>query len=218
MKRKALLSALSVLAVGVASAVESMSNETFVFLRPEESSFWRTATNAVVTLPIDYPEGASSATLTVRGLKYERVVQNLTAPSFDLALPTPTSPETENVYDLTLEFDNGTERSAQLGLIQGLLPDAEGATRCLAPAGGMAWNRTRSRAVLPIPYGTETFSVTVNGQQRVYETGLDGAQGWYALGGIRRHDTVALACVTNGVTCQATLLGIGDGLFTINFR
>ena len=205
--------------LSVATPGEEITSEpTFVFLRPETSSFWNTATNSTMTLPIDYPTGATRATLTVNGVRYSRSYANITGDSFDLELPSPTSPETENVFDLTLTFDNGTERTAKLGLIQGLSPDAEGTTRCLAPAEGSVWNTMRSRAVLPIPYGTTSFTVTVNGQETVNDTGLNGAQGWYALGGIKRKDAVSLSLMANGVNYMATLLGRGDGYFVVNFK
>lgn len=93
--------------------VELMSERTFVFLRPETSSFWHTATNSTLTLPIYYPIGATRAALTVSGVKYSYST-NLPANTaeFDLELPAPTSPQSENVYDLTLAFDNGASRTA----------------------------------------------------------------------------------------------------------
>jgi hypothetical protein len=46
----------------------SMSDSTFVFIKPETSFFWHTATNSTMTLPVDFPEGATSATLVVTGM------------------------------------------------------------------------------------------------------------------------------------------------------
>ena len=201
-----------------APAQKLMSESTFIFLKPETSSFWNTATNSTMTLPIDYPAGASRATLAVEGVGYAHTYMNITGTSFDLQLPAPDAPELENVYNLTLTFDNGIVRTAKLGLIQGLAPQGAGSTRCLAPANGTVWNTMRKRAVLPIPYGTTEFSVTVNGETRVNETELDGAQGWYALGGINRRDAVALSFTTNGVSCLANLLGKGNGYFVLNFK
>jgi hypothetical protein len=201
-----------------APAQKLMSESTFIFLKPETSSFWNTATNSTMTLPIDYPAGASSATLAVEGDGYAHTYMNITGTSFDLQLPAPDAPEHENVYNLTLTFDNGTVRRAKLGLIQGLAPQGAGSTRCLAPANGTVWNTMRKRAVLPIPYGTTEFSVTVNGETRVNETELDGAQGWYALGGINRRDAVALSFTANGVSYLANLLGRGNGYFVVNFK
>ena len=199
----------SMLSVAV-GATELTSEPTFVFLRPETSSFWNTATNSTMTLPIDYPMTAKSATLDVSGVKYHRLYENIAGPSFDLLLPEPTSPENENVYDLTLTFDDGTVRTAKLGLIQGLSPDAEGTTRCLAPVGAGVWNQANKRAVIPIPYGTESF--TVNGE--TIDTGLAGAQGWYALKG-RSGETYSLSLMAGGVQHFASLVGLSDGLMLI---
>ena len=130
---------------------------------------------------------------------------------FTFELPVPSSPETENVYDLTLTFDNGVTRTAKLGLIQGLSPDAEGTTRCLAPAGSKVWNKVKGQAVLPIPYGMKTLKI--NGVDT--DTGLDGAQGWYALGKIEPNETVTLSGVAGDVEYAASLLGGGAGLMMI---
>lgn len=192
-------------------AAELTSEPTFVFLRPETSSFWNTATNNTMTVPIDYPVGATKATLAVTGLGYSEEYADLTGDSFTFTLPSATSPETENVYDLTLTFDNGVERTAKLGLVQGLSPDSEGTTRCLAPSGSRVWNKVKGQAVLPIPYGMKTLKV--NGVDT--DTGLDGAQGWYALGKIEPNETVTLSGVADGVEYAASLLGGGAGLMMI---
>ena len=118
----------------------------------------------------------------------------------------------ENVYDLKLTFDNeAIVRTAKLGLIQGLSPDSEGATRCLAPAEGSVWNKVKYRAVLPIPYGTTSF--TVNGVE--HDTGLDGAQGWYALSPIESGESITLSCFADGVSYAASILGGRSGMFLI---
>ena len=204
--------------LSVATPGEELTSEpTFVFLRPETSSFWNTATNNTMTLPIDYPARATKATLVVSGDKYAKSYADITDDSFELELPPPTSPETENVYDLTLTFDEGTVRTAKLGLIQGLSPDAEGMTRCLAPAEEQVWNTVKKRAVMPIPYGTTSFTMSVNGGTWTnVDTGLNGAQGWYALKPANG-DNVSLSLVADGVNYMATLLGRG-GYFVINFQ
>ena len=192
-------------------AAELTSEATFVFLRPETSSFWNTATNNTMTVPIDYPVGATKATLAVTGLGYSEEYADLTGDSFTFTLPSATSPETENVYDLTLTFDNGTIRTAKLGLVQGLSPDSEGTTRCLAPSGSRVWNKVKGQAVLPIPYGMKT--IKINGVDT--DTGLDGAQGWYALGRVEPNETVTLSGVAGDVEYAASLLGGGAGLMMI---
>ncbi len=192
-------------------AAELTSEPTFVFLRPETSSFWNTATNNTMTVPIDYPAGAKKATLQVSGLGYSCSYANITGPEYTFDLPAVTSPETENVYDLTLTFDNGVERTAKLGLVQGLSPDAEGTTRCLAPSGSRVWNKVKGQAVLPIPYGMTSFKI--NGQET--DTGLEGAQGWYALGKIDPNESVSLSMTADGKEYMASLLGGGAGLMMI---
>ena len=215
-RKVAALAGAAVLTVS-APAAKLSSEPTFIFLRPETSSFWNTATNSTMTLPIDYPNGATKATLTVNGVDYRKVYPDLTGDSIEIDLPAPDSPKTENVYELSLTFDNGaTPRTAKLGLIQGLDSGAKGSTRCIAPASGKVWETAKYRAVLPIPYGTETFSVKLNGGEwRDVDTGLNGAQGWYALSPIAKGDSVSLSYIANGVSHMASIEGGGDGFFVI---
>ena len=188
------------------------SPATFVSLRPRENSFWTTATNSTMSLPLDFPRGATSASLRICGVSYTNEIHGIVPlPSFSggyvVSLPPAAKPKEENVYDLTLTFDDGTVRTAKLGLIQGLMPDAEGWTRCIAPVGGGKWSRAVGRAVIPIPYGMTSF--TVDGRET--DTGLDGAQGWYALGGMGAGRTVDLALSAEGGAFVATLVGGSDG-------
>lgn len=196
------------------SAAKLSSEPTLVFLRPETSSFWNTATNNIMTVPVDFPSGATVATLTVSGLNYKKVYDGIVNGEFRLELPEAESPQTENVYDLELTFDDGTRRTAKLGLIQGRLPGAAGSTRCLAPANGRVWERVNGRAVLPIPCGTTSFSVTVNGKTVSSDTGLGGAQGWYALG-VRNGDVVTLSMLADGLSSSASLYGALGGIMLI---
>ena len=192
-----------------ASATELTSEPTLVFTRPETSSFWNTATNNVMMVPVDFPSSATKATLTVSGIGYQAVYADIPreADSYTFALPVADSPQTENVYDLSLSFDDGTVRTAKLGLIEGLSPNAEGTTRCLAPANGRVWESVKGgRAVLPVPYGAEQISVTVNGDMRTEPTGLNGAQGWFALG-VRPGDDVSLSMIAGGLSYSASLRG-----------
>ena len=168
--------------VSVAVPAEELTSEpTFVFLRPETSSFWNTATNNTMTVPIDYPVGATSATLAIRGLAYQRDYLNITGvDEFSFELPAATSPETENVYDLTLTFDNGVALTNRLGVDIGAAQGNEAVTRCVAPKTARGkWAHAEGHAVLPVPYGTS--SLTVDGQ--AVDTGLGGEQGWYAVRG-----------------------------------
>ena len=214
-KKVAALAGAAVLTVS-APAAKLSSEPTFVFLRPETSSFWNTATNSSMTLPIDYPSGAAKASLRVVGVGYDKTYLDITGDTFELELPAPDSPKTENVYDLTLTFDDGTVRTAKLGLIQGLDSGAKGSARCLAPAVGRVWNTAKYRAVLPIPHGMGSFSLKLNdGDWKNVDPGLDGAQGWYALSPIGRGDTLSLSYIADGMSHAASVLGGGDGFFVI---
>lgn len=158
------------------------SNVAFVEVAAGRSSFWHTATNATLSLPVTFPHLATSASIAVDGIRYSRRYQGITRGSlsggnFVLSLPQASSMAAENVYDLTLSFDDGTVRTARLGLLCGAYGTTRAGTRCLFDASSSAWRRADSPAVLPIPCGVET--VTVDGTE--VPTGLDGHQGWLAL-------------------------------------
>ena len=168
------------LALDAAAETEMMSEGAFIFVNAKTSSYWHTATNCVLALPIEFPAGASSATLTVSGLRYSATYADITASPFLLSLPPATSTATENVYDLMLAFDDAgaTTRTARLGLIKGYDATTVALTRCLAPKEQRKWGWVKGRrTVFPIPYGMTSF--TVGGVAT--DTGLGGDQGWYAL-------------------------------------
>ena len=197
-----------------AAADSDRSDPTLVYLRPETSSFWHTATNRTMTLPVDFPIGASSATLTISGaFGYSQTVSDITTSSVTVTLPEATMPEngaaTEDVYDFTLTFNNGVVRTAKLGLIAGL-GDGRGSTRCLAPASGKAWEKVNGQVAIPIPYGMESFEI--NGVAT--DTGLNGDQGWYALK-LKSNVSVALSAVVGGDPWLATLKGAAMGFFLL---
>lgn len=168
MLRALVLTAASAMCMAGSAAT---SDPTLVFLRPAESSFWRTATNASFTVNIDYPEGAGSAELTVKGMHYAVTVPNVTARQCSLTLPEATSPETEDVFDLILAFDNGVTNIASVGVIQGSGVAEPVTTRVLSSA-TRKWNRAKGSSVLPVASPTATLSV--DGEQ-VPAVGT----GWY---------------------------------------
>lgn len=169
--------------MGGGGASEALSVPTFVHLTPETSSFWHTATSQVLTVPVTFPFGASVATLSVRGTRYARDYADITTSSFTFSLPAADDLSHEDVYALTLTFDDGTVRTARLALLQGVQGDAWGSTRCLRSRTG-DWNRSQGNGVLPVPYGAS--GLTVNGAAvSEGDRGFTGAQGWYALGRLR---------------------------------
>ena len=192
----------------VCAEPEATSASTFVYVDTAESPFWRTASNNVVELSVDFPAGANSASLSVTGAYgFSMTTNNLPEGLFTLALPAATSPETEDVYDLVLTFSDGTVREASFGVIAGLTDRPEGATRCIVSASSVRWSRMHERAVLPIPYGTTSF--TIGGV--TVDTGLDGAAGWYAYGPLALGASETLGLTTADGSYAALLRSVGAG-------
>ena len=190
-------------------AAECMSDSAFVILRPETSSFWTTATNSSISVPVEYPKSSQSATLEVAAAVggYRRVYENITSGFCSFILPEPSAARLENVYFLKLTFDDGTVRTAKLGLVQGIQPENEGFARCIVPYGASRWNRIYGRAVLPVPYGCT--SLTVNGRREE----LDGSQGWLAIDGGAVGDRIGLTAVVDGEECSVVLSRMIGGMF-----
>jgi hypothetical protein len=179
MRKIFLFVAIMLPSAGVFAASERESERIFVHIRPELSSFWRTATNNVVELPVDMPRTAKVAALYVDGVGYKRVYSNLRAGIYSLELPEASSPDTENVYRLKLSFDDGTEYTAELGVIEGMRNSKDGcSTRCRLS--DRVWKKSTLRGVMPVPYGTRSISVAGVSTEPDIAV-LDGAQGWYAF-------------------------------------
>ena len=190
-----------------------VSNRAVVLLRPDETSFWRTATNSVIAIPVDMPPLASSATLTVRGVEYEKSYGVSSPGDFILSLPSAVSERTENVYDLTLAFNDGTVRTAKIGVVRGYAAEGQAATaRVLSPKGDAKWKGVHKHAVMPIPYGMASFAV--NGVET--DTELGGAQGWYALT-VAPAGTATLEAAAGDAALEAALFGLYDG-FIMSLR
>ena len=169
---------LIVLAVGSIFG-DNVSAPKFIMTETDTSSFWRTVSEFPLSLPVEYPPGAKTATLTVDGIGYHRVYEVSENP-FSLDLSRPTTAWEENVYDLTLSFDDGTTRRAKVGAVRGVAAGSEAdGVRCVFDSESKLWRRiSGDRAVLSVPAGM--VSLTVNGDPM--DPGLGGAPGWCALG------------------------------------
>lgn len=153
------------------------SADAFVFVNPDTSSFWRTVRNGAVTVPVDLPEGASSATLSVTGVGYSATYSIESSGPFAFSLPAASTPGEENTYELLLTFSNGATKRARVSLIAGQEAGGAGATRYVS-AGTSAWGKSKDRRItLPIPQGAT--SLTLNGE--TVDTGLGGARGFFTI-------------------------------------
>ena len=158
---------------------EIMSSPTFVYVHPEKTHLWSTVASRSLSLNIDYPEGAASATLNVIPAKGQTISYvDVGDGQVGVELPPATSPETENVYTLDLTFDNGVRRVARIGHINmGANSGGNvGSTRAIGPR-STSWGEVYRSAVIPTPYGTT--EVSINGE--AVDTGFGGAAGWLFL-------------------------------------
>jgi hypothetical protein len=151
-------------------AVAGESTTCAVIVKPDETAFWRTATNSTFEVSWLFPAGAQKAKLSVVGMGAEYVYDNLTESRKTLVLPPPVT--AEDVYKLTLLFDDDSEQSCLLGVVRGA-QEGDAAVVDYASDSNLTWRRTKTKAVFPIPFGAE--KITVNGR----EYPLDGAAGWF---------------------------------------
>ncbi|MBO5940721.1 MAG: hypothetical protein J6R18_05965 [Kiritimatiellae bacterium] len=200
--------------MAISFGTERKSADTVVYLRPETSQFWSTATNSTIALPIDFPNGAEYATLEVSGLGYYRSFR-IDAPSdYILQFPEPDSPQTENVYDLKLTYDNGIVRTARLGCVLSYSSTARARTRCILSSEASEWSKIKYRSVIQIPYGMTEFGYQVNGGETItVDTGSGNIASWHAFGPVKRGDQVALSAVIGDAVYDAFLFGWGEGFF-----
>ena len=159
------------------------SPAAFVTLAPDQTPFWRTATNATIEVCLDYPPLATSARIDVTGLgvsrrDYSASYADLTGETFIISLPPATSRREENTYELIVTYSDGTVKSCRVGVVMGA---GRGAgtyeVRCVTDTASSDWSRVPRRVTFPIAYGTE--SVELDGA--TVESGLDGAAGWMTL-------------------------------------
>ena len=212
------LKKMTAIVAGLAFAGAALASDTgdALLLFKESGSFWHTATNSTLTVPLDFKDGATSATLTVRGSTYMRVYEGITTSEFTFSLPPADDIEHEDVYSLSLVFDNGTELTARLGLPCGIKPGAEGSTRCM-PERSARWPNTYGNGLIPVP--ADTTALSVDGSPVTDETpGFTGAQGWLALGEVEKGTTVDVALSESGQTTQRTLIGAIIEGFMMIFR
>ena len=151
-------------------AVADESAVCAVVVKPEETAFWRTASNSTFEVFWEFPSSAGKATLSVVGMGSEYTFADLTEKRIMLELPPPVA--AEDVYELALAFDDDSVQRCSLAVVRGAREDAA-ATIDYASDSDLAWRRTKPRAVFPVPFGAER--ITVDGK----DYALDGSAGWF---------------------------------------
>jgi hypothetical protein len=194
-----------------ASGTSAISDPTPILVDVDSFYLWRTATGGTMRVEWVFPPDATAADLVVTGRTVNLSIRDITDEFADVELPVPVGARDEDVIAFTLSFNDGTVKTASLGLVRG---KAEGAgittsTECLASKASQFWKYAKKHFVVPVPLGAE--SLMVSGES--IDVGLDGAAGWFALGPYSR-DTV-LSLSADESSCE--LLVTGTGL-VINFR
>lgn len=203
---KALMVVLTAVVTLIVDAGTS-SNSTRICLNAEDSYLWRTAPGTTFTVQWENPEGVP-VTLQVVGYRYSQTYADLTETSQVLTLPPATDDASENVFTLTLTLGT-VVKTAQLAVVRGVGAGGEALTSTCRneTTGDGVWAKFTDHAVLPIPAGTETFSI--NGQK--VDTGLQGTAGWHLLRGIEPNSEATL--VLDGV--DVTVFNRQSGLFIV---
>ena len=196
-------------AVLVAVAITMAASANEVFLLPVSNILWRTAPSANFEVPVYMPHGASSATLVVSGCGYRQEYTGIADGMFRLSLPEADSGDNENVYDLTLTFNDeaATTRSAKIAVVGGASP-GDSAEAFVRSADSVKWSYVSTKnTVLPIPSGVEELSVngaTVN-------AGLYEVPGWFLFQAqVAAIYNISLAA-GGGCLAEATLYGTPTG-------
>ena len=201
------LCTVAALVVASVTSVASYAAETSLFVHSKEHILWRTAPGATFDVPVVMAPGATSATLTVTGRGYSRTYSNLSGGSQEVTLPAATSDETEDVFDLTLTFDDpaATVQTAKLGHVASAASDGDAEAR-VRVAGSRKWGAVKDRAVIRIPANAGTLAIDGD----PVDDGLDGAAGWF------RFDAVGGRAYEVGLGADiATLYDVFSGLLLI---
>ena len=150
-------------------AVYGESAAFAVFGRIGDTYSWRTAPPGDFTVSWTFPDGASSATLLVEGVGYSQTYANLSATSQLLSLPA-AAEGNENVYNLTLTFNDGTVKTASLGRIRGAVQGSAATIRYSpVPADTSVAQRASKVSVFAIP--PETSALQVDGVDLPFASG-----------------------------------------------
>ena len=201
---------LRAIAVMLAAAVvisASYAAETTLFMRSKSNILWRTSPGTPFDVPVVLPPDATSATLTVTGRGYSRTYSDLSDGWQEVTLPAATSEERENVFDLTLVFNDpaATVQMVKLGHVASAASDGDAEAR-VRVASSRKWGEVKDRAVIRIPANAGTLAIDGD----PVDDGLNGAAGWF------RFDAVAGQSYEVGLgTDIATLYGVFPGLLII---
>ena len=189
-----------------ADAAESAPEK--VYLNAAESLLWHTAPSGAFMVRWSRPPSAATATLTVSGAKYRAVYPDVASEEMELSLPLVSALREENVYSLTLDFDDGSSQTALLGAVTGVGIGGTDVSVPLRSRNVASWTRFSDRAVVPVAPGAS--SLTVNGVE--VDPALDGSATWRLVKFCRGTSDYELAMTVGEDVYSAALVGKGSGL------
>ena len=197
---------LACLATLPLAAGAAVSQPATFFANAPESYLWHSIPSGDTTVYWDMPETAHSATITIKGAHSTRVLSGLTGESCVLSIPSARDTK-EDVFKITLAFDNGTVRTAYLGAVTGLGSGGMVTTPRVRLSSTPEWSMFQDYAAIAVPQGAT--ALTVNGEPL---PDLDGNAGWRLLH-YNGASEYALALTLKGEDSPllATVTGIAGG-------
>lgn len=211
---------LPVLIVSAATSVLLFAGETVsksgcrIDADPEGSLLWKTVLSDEIELFWRNPSFATSAKLSLVGIKDTRsVVFSKGETSYSFSLPPCSSEEEEDVYTFRLEFYNGdallageTIEAAGIGRVRGV--GAGSGVRVIGAGDtDRSWKKVYGgKAVLPV-WNVKTERMSVDGKS----VEAFDVPGWYGVAvgsGVQK----AVALCADAHTYDCTLLGVQSGL------
>lgn len=215
MQRKR-LSMLIAVAMLTASVFAQVSPRTAVWLKPAESIHWKTLMENPAELALNWPAGATKATLSVdAGVGHPATydITNTELKWYSFAVSAPRLQKDERVLQLTLVYKAADDKplgveTARVGLVGGVNGTV---TRCILDASSSKWKKADGdSAVLPIP--GDALSLTIDAED---VSPLD-PNGWYFLKG--EPGQTAMVAMTTESGVQSAEIRFGGAGMLILFR
>jgi hypothetical protein len=206
---------LACLAAAVCAALPSAvraaeSQPLTIFANAPESYLWHSIPAGDTTVYWDMPETAHTATITIEGAHYRAVQSGLTGESCVLSLPRAANAR-EDVFKVTLAFDDGSSQTAYLGAVTGLGTAGTATSPRVKLETASTWAAFQDYAAIALLQGAT--ALTVNGAPL---PDLDGNVGWRLVkhSGASQYD---IAMTLDGETnpLLASVTGFAGGTMII---
>ena len=181
-----------------------------IFANAPESYLWHSIPAGDTTVYWNMPETAHSATITIEGAHYHAVQSGLTGESCVLSLPRAANAR-EDVFKVTLAFDDGSSQFAYLGAVTGLGTSGTATSPRIKLETASNWAAFQDYAAIAVLQGAT--ALTVNGAPL---PDLDGNAGWRLVkhSGASQYD-IAMTLDGEADPLLATLTGFAGGTLVI---